>query len=123
MSFAFGSKFDPDGPIDVPGHEGFLELVALAGCELAKTEWQRRLVYWLVRRDPAVVGMGCHGFDISELGWTAAHFAEEKRFLIDVIEAPARPSPRLPHVGRRTPRAAARQDTPRSVHDEKFGSF
>ena len=58
------------------------DVLGLAGCALAKSEWEQRVVYFLVQHDQSRIGLGMAGFDIAALGWTASAFDAEKRFLL-----------------------------------------
>lgn len=63
------------------------DVLAIAGCDLAQTPWQRRFAYWLVEHDQVRCGLGCAGFDVAELGWTVDDFAQQQQFVLAVIDA------------------------------------
>jgi hypothetical protein len=67
----------------------FFDIVALAGSELARTPWQRKLVYWLIRHDQSRIGSGCAGFDVGDFGFTPDDFDAQKRFALDLVDAAA----------------------------------
>ncbi|MGG3507727.1 hypothetical protein ABES58_19860 [Paenibacillus lautus] len=48
----------------------FIEVLAISGSQLAKTNRERELIIWLAQRDQAIVGIGTVGFDIDEMPWT-----------------------------------------------------
>ena len=62
------------------------DLLAIAGTTRARTDWEKKLVWWLVAHDQERIGLGMAGFDLSEMGWTAEGFATEKRFVLDVLD-------------------------------------
>lgn len=64
-----------------------LDLLVLSGSALASTEWQRSCVVWLAEHDQGVMGLGIVGFDLDELAWTPAGFADEHPFLSRVVDA------------------------------------
>lgn len=64
-----------------------LSVLLLAGASLAETDWQRDLVMWLTSHDQSVVGGGTVGFDRREIAWTKDGFAEQKQFLLKMIDA------------------------------------
>jgi hypothetical protein len=65
------------------------ETLTLAAWELAATDWETQLARWLVQHDQARVGQGAVSVDLTDLGWSADGFADEKRFLLEIIEAAA----------------------------------
>lgn len=65
----------------------FIDVMILAGSRLARTVDEKRLIVWLAEKDQSVVGLGTVGFDIREMPWNTERFEENKRFLLNVIEA------------------------------------
>ncbi len=65
----------------------FVSVLSLAASTLAETDHQRELAIWIASRDQAVYGLGLVGFDIAELPWSKSNFAEDRAFLLKVIEA------------------------------------
>lgn len=63
------------------------DVLCLAACSLADSDWEQRLAYFLVQHDQSRVGLGCADLDIAELGWTADTFELEKRFVLTVVDA------------------------------------
>jgi len=64
-----------------------LDVLVIAGCDLAVTPWEQQLVYWLAQHDQSRSGLGCVGFDIGDLGWIATELDEQKRFVLRMIDA------------------------------------
>ena len=65
----------------------FVDVLTLAGSRLAQTDDEKRLIVWLAEKDQYVVGIGTVGFDIREMPWNTDRFKENKRFMLNVIEA------------------------------------
>ncbi|MGG1942855.1 hypothetical protein ABFY57_24575 [Paenibacillus polymyxa] len=63
----------------------FIEVLAISGSVLAKTNREKELIIWLAQRDQSVVGIGTVGFDIDEMPWTIGSFESEKDFILDTI--------------------------------------
>src|SRR5262249_41272651 len=66
------------------------DLLAISGTARARTDWERKLVYWLVQQDRERVGLGMASFDVREMGWTRDGFASEVAFVLGVIDAAIR---------------------------------
>ena len=64
----------------------FINLIALNGSELAKTESEKRLIVWISEKDQKTVGMGTVSFDISETIWNRETFLNARAFLVKVTE-------------------------------------
>jgi hypothetical protein len=64
----------------------FLDVLALAGSDLATDEWERAFVYWLVQHDQERTGLGSVGFDVGDMGWTEARFEAQRTFILRVID-------------------------------------
>lgn len=64
-----------------------LDVLALAACDLATTDWQKRFAYWIVQHDQSRVGLGVVGFDVAVMGWTTEHFDQQHAFVLAVIDA------------------------------------
>lgn len=58
----------------------------LAGSDLAKSPWEIDLVRFLAERDQDVFGLGMVGFDLADIAWTRDGFAEQKCFLLEMID-------------------------------------
>ncbi len=67
-----------------------LDVLAIAGSDLATTPWERAFVSWLVEHDQSRTGLGCVGFDLEEMGWTADEIEVERRFVMAIIDAALR---------------------------------
>lgn len=65
----------------------FIEVLAISGSILAKTNRERELIIWIAQRDQAIVGIGTVGFDIDEVPWTIDSFESEKDFILRVISS------------------------------------
>lgn len=65
----------------------FIDVLVLNGSRLAVTEDEKRLIVWLAEKDQSRIGMGTAGFDIREMPWNTEHFEENKRFMLNVIQA------------------------------------
>lgn len=64
-----------------------LDVLVIAGCDLAATPWEQKLVYWLAQHDQTRSGLGCVGFDIRDLGWIADELEAQKQFVLRMIDA------------------------------------
>lgn len=67
-----------------------LEVLALAGSDLAVSPWEKRLVYWLVCHDQDRSGLGCVGFDVVEMGFSEEGFYDQKAFVLSLVDAALR---------------------------------
>lgn len=63
----------------------FIEVLAISGSILAKTNREKEMIIWLAQRDQSAVGIGTVGFDIDEMPWTIDSFQNEKIFILDTI--------------------------------------
>ncbi|OKP89378.1 hypothetical protein A3842_04225 [Paenibacillus sp. P3E] len=63
----------------------FMEVLAISGSILAKTNREKELIIWLAQRDQSVVGIGTVGFEIEEMPWTIDSFEREKDFILHTI--------------------------------------
>ncbi|WP_141694477.1 hypothetical protein [Rhizobium multihospitium] len=63
----------------------FMEVLAIAASALAQTRSEQAFASWIASRDQAVFGLGVVGFDIAEMPWHVATFAEDRNFLIRAI--------------------------------------
>ncbi|AIQ53415.1 hypothetical protein R70331_18985 [Paenibacillus sp. FSL R7-0331] len=63
----------------------FIEVLAISGSLLARTNREKELIIWLVQRDQAIVGSGTVDFDIDEMPWTIDSFESEKEFILRAI--------------------------------------
>jgi hypothetical protein len=84
---AHGSSADRDELHLTNGHtDVFFDVLTLAGCDLAKTEWEQNLVLYFA--DAHRLGMGTASFDLSEIPWTA-NWRAEKDFFLRMIDTAA----------------------------------
>ena len=84
---AFDSKNVPDTDslqMSNGGTDVFINVLALSGAVLARTESEKRFMVYLSEKDQTV-GRGCVGFNIIEMPWDRETFEEDKRFMIKVI--------------------------------------
>lgn len=63
------------------------DVLALATCDLAESEWQRKLAYWVLQHDQSRIGLGAVGFDIAVMGSTTEHFEQQHQFVLTVLDA------------------------------------
>lgn len=63
------------------------DVLALAACRLAVSDWEKQLAYFLVQHDQSRIGLGMADLDVAQLGWTGASFENEKRFIVAVVDA------------------------------------
>lgn len=64
----------------------FINIICLSGGRLAETDTQKRMMVFLAEQNQDAVGSGTVGFDIDEMPWDREHFAEDKAFMLRVIE-------------------------------------
>ncbi|MDE7242541.1 MAG: hypothetical protein K2O18_00995 [Oscillospiraceae bacterium] len=67
------------------GMDMLINILALSGSALARTESEKRLIISLSEKDQAMLGRGCVDFDITELPWQRETFEADKAFLRQVI--------------------------------------
>ncbi|GAB2649188.1 hypothetical protein [Kribbella swartbergensis] len=77
-----GSASGPGLKLSNGGSEVFLDVLALAACELAETPFERGFALLLCN---SRIGLGNEGFDLDELPWSA-DWEAERAFLLRVIE-------------------------------------
>ncbi len=65
----------------------FFNVLVLSGSALAQSVEQKQLIVWLAEHDQSRVGRGTVGFDLCDMPWDPATFAEDKGFLIQAISA------------------------------------
>jgi hypothetical protein len=58
--------------------------VATAAAEDAGDRWQRELAAWLAEQARAL-STGAPGFDVGDLAWSPANFADQQKFALDAI--------------------------------------
>lgn len=93
--------------------ESMLRDTGEAAAAAAVDRWERELVRWLEQRAGVVAASGrvsdadlrrarpAHtGIDVGEVAWSPEHFERQRRFLIDAIEAAAKPSQHVRALGR-----------------------
>jgi hypothetical protein len=68
----------------------FISVLLLAGSDLAETMWEKGFVTWLAGHDQSIFGLGVVGFDIGEIAWDPDRFAEQKAFVLAVIDTSLR---------------------------------
>lgn len=66
------------------GTDVFINILALSGSVIARTESEKRLMVYLCEKDQ-ITGRGCVGFDIVEMPWEKETFEEDKKFMIRLI--------------------------------------
>ena len=78
-----GSASGPRLKLSNGGSEVFLDVLALAACDLATTDFERGFALLLCN---SRVGLGNESFDLDELPWSSADWKAEREFLLRVIE-------------------------------------
>lgn len=63
----------------------FINVLALSGAEMARTESEIKFILYLSQSDQRFVGRGCVDFYIVDMPWNAATFDSDKIFLLSVI--------------------------------------
>lgn len=66
--------------------EVFMSLLQFALSDLAGNAWERDFAQWFAWHDQNGVGRGTVGFDLEQVRWDAARFAEQKAFLLRAID-------------------------------------
>ncbi|MCE5170756.1 hypothetical protein LQV63_15730 [Paenibacillus profundus] len=66
--------------------EVFIDVLALSGSAIARTNREKELVIWIAQRDQSVVGRGTVGFSLDEMPWTVANSEQERQFLLQAID-------------------------------------
>ena len=85
ISFDSKAAYDDDSLIiSNGGTDVFINILALSGAVIARTESEKRLMVYLSEQDQ-IAGRGCVGFDIVEMPWDKETFEEDKKFIIKVI--------------------------------------
>ncbi len=85
ISFDGKVAFDDDSLVmSNGGTDVFINILALSGAVIARTESEKRLMVYLSEKDQ-IVGRGCVGFDIVEMPWDKETFEEDKKFIIKVV--------------------------------------
>ena len=78
---SFDGKVVPDDDSLVMSNGGtdvFINILALSGAAIARTESEKRLMVYLSEKDQ-VIGRGCVGFDIVEMPWDKESFPRCKK--------------------------------------------
>lgn len=65
----------------------FIDVLVISGSKSAQTIDEKRLIVWLAEKEQSKVGIGTVGFDICDMPWNKDAFAENKEFLLKIIEA------------------------------------
>ena len=68
------------------GTSMFINILCLSGGRLAKTESQKLFMVFLAEKNQNVIGLGTAGFDIVDMPWDRSSFAEDKAFMLRVID-------------------------------------
>jgi hypothetical protein len=63
-----------------------LSVLLLGGSDSAVSVWEQQLMTWLAEHDQEVFGAGVVGFDLDEIAWDMESFADQQRFVLDVID-------------------------------------
>ena len=63
-----------------------VNILCLSGGRLAETESQKRMMVYIAEQNQFMYGLGNVNLDIDRLPWDRAHFAEDKSFMLSVIE-------------------------------------
>ena len=63
-----------------------VNILCLSGGRLAETESQKRMMVYIAEQNQYMYGLGNVDLDIDRLPWDRAHFAEDKAFMLRVIE-------------------------------------
>ena len=61
-------------------------VLLLAGSDLAQTPWEIDFMRFLADRDQDIFGLGMVGFDLADIAWSSADFAQQKNFVLHVID-------------------------------------
>ena len=62
----------------------FLDVLALAACDLAESEWELRFALLCCN---SRIGGGNDGFDLDELPWSDTGWLEQREFVLRVVDA------------------------------------
>jgi len=62
----------------------FIDTFCLAGCDEASKPLQKDILIWFAQN--SLQGMGCEGFDISQIIWDKTCFEDQKTFILQVID-------------------------------------
>ena len=66
------------------GTDVLINILALSGSVIARTESEKRLMVYLSEKDQ-ITGRGCVGFDIVRMPWNKETFEKDKKFIIQVV--------------------------------------
>lgn len=64
-----------------------MTMIGLSGSALAEEWYEKDLIVWLMEKDQSAIGLGMAGFDVTELPWHKAYFAEQKEFLCKTLQS------------------------------------
>ncbi len=84
---SFDGKVVPDDDslaMSNGGTDVFINILALSGSVIARTESEKRLMVYLSEKDQ-IIGRGCVGFDIVEMPWDKETFEKDKKLIIQLI--------------------------------------
>lgn len=62
-----------------------MTVIGLSGSALAKQWYEKDLIVWLMEHDQRMIGLGMAGFELTELPWQEAYFAQQKQFLHETL--------------------------------------
>lgn len=66
------------------GTDVLINILALSGSVIARTESEKRLVVYLSEKDQ-ITGRGCVGFEIARMPWEKETFEEDQKFMLRLI--------------------------------------
>lgn len=58
-----------------------MTVIGLSGSAIARNDYEKDLIIWLMERDQTGLGIGNAVFDITEMPWNIECFNEQKRFM------------------------------------------
>jgi len=64
--------------------DAFIATMGLSGSFLAKSDFEKKFVVWLLEKDQDFIGRGTIAFDLCEMPWSFIGFHEEKSFLLSM---------------------------------------
>lgn len=86
ISFNDNASSDDDSlKMSNGGTDVLINVLALSGAQLAKTDSEKRLIVYLSERDQ-ITGRGVVGFCITDMPWDKNTFSGDKEFIIKVID-------------------------------------
>lgn len=64
----------------------FIEVICLAGSDIAIVDYQKDLMIWFAQHDSNLLGSGAVGFDIQNMIWYKDIFELQKKFTLEVVD-------------------------------------